>query len=135
MYDLGVRAFAIFFDDISGDGTDPGRQTELLNRLDADFVRAKGDVAPLVVCPTDYSRLWACLLYTSNNWADGLKQLLKKLEKDNVPSNFGRITLRLSVISSLPSASSKYLWHTLHLSLIHIFFTLTEPSVQLPFNT
>lgn len=59
MYDLGVRAFAIFFDDISGDGTDPERQTELLNRLDADFVRAKGDVAPLVVCPTDYSRLWA----------------------------------------------------------------------------
>lgn len=59
MYDLGVRAFAIFFDDISGDGTDPGRQTELLNRLDADFVRTKGDVAPLVVCPTDYSRLWA----------------------------------------------------------------------------
>ena len=25
----------------------------------------------------------------NNNWADGLKQLLKKLEKDNVPSNFG----------------------------------------------
>ena len=26
MYDLGVRAFAIFFDDISGEGTDPMRQ-------------------------------------------------------------------------------------------------------------
>ena len=25
----------------------------------------------------------------NGNWADGLKQLLKKLEKDNVPSNFG----------------------------------------------
>lgn len=59
MYDLGVRAFAIFFDDISGEGTNPIKQTELLNRLNTDFVQAKGDVASLVVCPTDYTKLWA----------------------------------------------------------------------------
>lgn len=59
MYDLGVRAFALFFDDISGEGTNPVKQTELLNRLTADFVKAKGDVAYLTVCPTDYSKLWA----------------------------------------------------------------------------
>lgn len=59
MYDLGVRHFAIFFDDISGEGTNPMKQTELLNRLTDDFVKAKGDVSPLTVCPTDYSRLWA----------------------------------------------------------------------------
>lgn len=59
MYDLGVRSFAIFFDDISGEGTNPVKQTELLNRLNEEFVRTKGDVAPLTVCPTDYSRLWA----------------------------------------------------------------------------
>lgn len=59
MYDLGVRSFAIFFDDISGEGTNPLKQTELLNRLNSEFVKAKGDVAPLTVCPTDYSRLWA----------------------------------------------------------------------------
>ncbi|WP_302151640.1 beta-N-acetylglucosaminidase domain-containing protein [uncultured Alistipes sp.] len=59
MYDLGVRSFAIFFDDISGEGTNPVRQTELLNRLNEEFVKAKGDVAPLTVCPTDYSKLWA----------------------------------------------------------------------------
>lgn len=59
MYDLGVRDFAIFFDDISGAGTNPYRQTELLNRLTEEFVKAKGDVSPLSVCPTDYSRLWA----------------------------------------------------------------------------
>ena len=54
MYDLGVRAFAIFFDDLFGDedGRDPRKQAELLNRLTAEFVKAKGDVAPLVVCPT-----------------------------------------------------------------------------------
>ena len=59
MYDLGVRSFAIFFDDISGEGTNPVKQTELLNRLTNDFVKAKGDVSSLIVCPTDYSRLWA----------------------------------------------------------------------------
>lgn len=59
MYDLGVRSFAIFFDDIEGEGTNPVRQVELLNNLNRDFVKAKGDVSDLVVCPTDYSRLWA----------------------------------------------------------------------------
>ena len=59
MYDLGVRSFAIFFDDISGEGTNPLKQTELLNRLHKEFVEAKGDVNPLTVCPTDYTRLWA----------------------------------------------------------------------------
>ena len=59
MYALGVRAFAVHFDDISGAGTNPYYQTELMNILDDDFVKVKGDVAPLIVCPTDYTRLWA----------------------------------------------------------------------------
>lgn len=59
MYDLGVRSFAVFFDDIEGEGTNPEKQTALLNRLNTDFVKVKGDVAPLIVCPTDYSKLWA----------------------------------------------------------------------------
>lgn len=59
MYGLGVRAFAIFFDDISGEGTNPMKQVELLNRLTEEFVAVKGDVAPLIICPTDYNRSWA----------------------------------------------------------------------------
>lgn len=59
MYDLGVRSFAIFFDDIEGEGTNPVKQAELLNDLTNDFVKAKGDVTNLIVCPTDYSQLWA----------------------------------------------------------------------------
>ena len=59
MYDMGVRSFAIFFDDISGEGTRSDRQVGLLNRLTDDFVKAKGDVTSLTVCPTDYSRMWA----------------------------------------------------------------------------
>ena len=59
MYDLGVRSFALFFDDINGEGTNPVRQTELVNRLVGDFVEKKGDVTNLIICPTDYSKLWA----------------------------------------------------------------------------
>ena len=59
MYNLGVRAFAIHFDDISGEGANPHHQIALLNRLNTEFVEARGDVAPLIVCPTDYTRLWA----------------------------------------------------------------------------
>ena len=59
MYDLGVRSFAVFFDDIEGEGTNPNKQAELLNRLTKEFVQAKGDVESLTMCPTDYSRLWA----------------------------------------------------------------------------
>lgn len=59
MYGLGVRSYALFFDDISGEGTNPYKHVELVNRLIKDFVDAKGDVNDLIVCPTDYSKLWA----------------------------------------------------------------------------
>ncbi|MDE7442753.1 MAG: beta-N-acetylglucosaminidase domain-containing protein, partial [Muribaculaceae bacterium] len=59
MYDLGVRSFALFFDDIRGKGTDSNMQTKLVNDLTRDFVNAKGDVSNLMVCPTDYTELWA----------------------------------------------------------------------------
>ena len=59
MYDLGVRSFALFFDDIDGIGTDPARQAMLVNDLTNDFVVRKGDVTNLMICPTDYSQLWA----------------------------------------------------------------------------
>ena len=59
MYNLGVRSFAVFFDDISGEGTDPHRQADLLNYIDRHFVKAKPDVTPLVMCPTEYNRSWS----------------------------------------------------------------------------
>ena len=59
MYQLGVRAFAVHFDDIEGAGTNPYYQTELMNILNDEFVKVKGDVEPLIVCPTEYTRLWA----------------------------------------------------------------------------
>lgn len=59
MYELGVRSFAVFFDDISGEGTNPERQAELLNYLDDHFVKVKPDVTPLVMCPTEYNKSWS----------------------------------------------------------------------------
>lgn len=59
MYGLGVRSFAVFFDDISGEGTKADKQAELLNRLNAEFVQKKPDVTPLVMCPTQYNKAWS----------------------------------------------------------------------------
>ena len=59
MYQLGVRSFAVFFDDISGEGTNPQKQAELLNYIDKNFVQVKPDVNPLVMCPTEYNKSWS----------------------------------------------------------------------------
>lgn len=59
MYQLGIRSFAVFFDDIWGEGTKADKQAALLNYVNQNFVLAKGDVAPLVMCPTEYNRSWA----------------------------------------------------------------------------
>ena len=55
MYQLGVRAFAVFFDDI-GKGKNAAEQADLLNYINRNFVQAKGDVRPLIMCPSDYNR-------------------------------------------------------------------------------
>lgn len=59
MYELGVRSFAVFFDDIWGEGTRADKQAELLNYVDDHFIKSKPDVSPLVMCPTEYNRAWA----------------------------------------------------------------------------
>lgn len=59
MYQLGVRGFAVFFDDIWGEGTKADKQAELLNYIDNHFVKTKKDVAPLIMCPTEYNKAWS----------------------------------------------------------------------------
>lgn len=59
MYKLGVRSFSLFFDDIGGEGTKAEKQAEMLNRLHKEFVKVKGDVTPLILCPTEYNKGWA----------------------------------------------------------------------------
>lgn len=76
MYDLGVRSFAVFFDDISGEGTKADKQAELLNHVNQKFIKTKQDVKPLIMCPTEYNKSW------SNVEKGYLPTLGKELEDD-----------------------------------------------------
>lgn len=75
MYTLGVRSFAVFFDDITGEGTRPDRQAQLLNDVEHNFRKKHNDVAPLVMCPTIYNR----------SWTDSNDTYLRALGKDLDP--------------------------------------------------
>ncbi|SHK63991.1 hyaluronoglucosaminidase [Selenomonas ruminantium] len=55
MYELGVRDFAIFYDDIKN--KDAKGQAEFLNWLNANFIAKHKDVSPLITVPTEYFRL------------------------------------------------------------------------------
>ncbi len=59
MYDLGVRSFAVFFDDIWGEGSKADKQAGLLNYITDNFVRRHRDVMPLIMCPTQYNKAWS----------------------------------------------------------------------------
>ncbi|HZC27772.1 MAG TPA: beta-N-acetylglucosaminidase domain-containing protein, partial [Actinopolymorphaceae bacterium] len=72
LYKLGVRSFAIPFDDIDpgqwhcqadknmygdGKGAEGRAQADLLNRVQREWVAGKGDVAPLQMVPTEYDNV------------------------------------------------------------------------------
>ncbi|MBQ8270859.1 MAG: beta-N-acetylglucosaminidase domain-containing protein [Bacteroidaceae bacterium] len=60
MYDLGVRTFAVFFDDVwGGEGTRGDKQAQLLNYITDELAKAYDDVNPLILCPTQYNRGWS----------------------------------------------------------------------------
>ena len=54
MYDMGVRDFAIFFDDIKN--KDGKGQAEFLNWVNANFIAQHADINPLIAVPTEYFR-------------------------------------------------------------------------------
>lgn len=68
MYKLGVRAFAILFDDFGG--ADSAFHVEAANRA-AAWSKAKGDCAPLVICPFQYTKRWS-----GGNYLDVLAEKL-----------------------------------------------------------
>ncbi|MGL4805331.1 MAG: beta-N-acetylglucosaminidase domain-containing protein, partial [Bacteroidales bacterium] len=59
MYQLGVRSFAVFFDDISGAGVNAEKQAALLNYIQTEFLDKKKDGTPLIMCPTEYNKSWS----------------------------------------------------------------------------
>ena len=54
IYNLGVRDFAIFFDDI--ENKDGGAQAEFLNLIEEKFIKTHNDISPLITVPTEYYR-------------------------------------------------------------------------------
>lgn len=65
MYALGVRTFAVFFDDIWGEGTDATKQAGLLNYITDELNKSYDDVKPIIFCPTQYNKGW-----TSGDYLD-----------------------------------------------------------------
>ena len=59
MYELGIRSFAVFFDDVWGEGARGDKQAGLLNYLTDNFVRKHTDVEPLIMCPSQYNKGWS----------------------------------------------------------------------------
>ena len=76
VYALGVRSFAVFFDDISGPGANADRQTEWLNMVNRRFIRRHHDIEPLAMCPTVYNKAWTDSADTY------LRTLGRRLDKD-----------------------------------------------------
>ncbi len=60
MYELGVRTFAVFFDDVwGGEGTRGDKQAELMNYITEQLGAAYDDVNPCIICPTQYNKGWS----------------------------------------------------------------------------
>ena len=57
MYNIGIRDFAIFFDDLSGEQSG-ANQANFLNKLQNSLDKKYVDVNPLITVPTEYTRSW-----------------------------------------------------------------------------
>ena len=57
MYNIGIRDFAIFFDDLSGEQSG-SNQAYFLNKLQDALDKKYPDVYPLITVPTQYTRNW-----------------------------------------------------------------------------
>ena len=76
MYALGIRAFAIFFDDINGTEQRKGDgQAAYLNYINENFVKKHTDVAPLIMCPTEYNKNY---VGSGSNYLDQLGNNMDK---------------------------------------------------------
>lgn len=77
LYEMGVRSFAIYWDDIEDKSGD--KQAEVLNRFNREFVKAKGDVKPLITVPTEY---WSDAMIKDGVTATYTQAFADTLDKD-----------------------------------------------------
>ncbi|MFS0783164.1 beta-N-acetylglucosaminidase domain-containing protein [Bacillus sp. 1P06AnD] len=77
LYEMGVRSFSILWDDIFI--VDGVGQATVLNRFNKDFVKAKGDVTPLITVPTEY---WGTSMFNGEELKTYTKDFSRTLDKD-----------------------------------------------------
>ncbi len=77
LYEMGVRSFSILWDDIFI--VDGVGQATVLNRFNNDFVKAKGDVTPLITVPTEY---WGSVMFNGDEVKTYTKDFARTLDKD-----------------------------------------------------
>lgn len=77
LYDMGVRSFSILWDDIFTD--DGVGQAAVMNRFNAEFVKAKDGVRPLITVPTQY---WTASMFNGDEVKPYTKGFAENLDKD-----------------------------------------------------
>ena len=58
MYSLGLRNFAVFFDDVFGIHADGKKHAEYMEYIMENFVRKHSDIETLMMCPSLYNKKW-----------------------------------------------------------------------------
>ncbi|MCR5176591.1 MAG: beta-N-acetylglucosaminidase domain-containing protein [Anaerovibrio sp.] len=77
MYRIGIRRFALFFDDIPT--ADAKGQAAFVNWINKEFVHAKGDCKPLILVPTEY---YLRQMAPEGKASDYTAELAKGIDKD-----------------------------------------------------
>ena len=77
LYNMGVRSFAILWDDIFTD--DGAGQAKIMNRFNAEFIKSKEGVKPLLTVPTQY---WGASMYNNGELKPYTKGFAENLDKD-----------------------------------------------------
>lgn len=77
LYDMGVRSFAILWDDI--ENRSGVQQAEVLNKFNEEFIKKKEDVKPLITVPVEY---WGSSMFNGEEANTYTKEFAETLDKD-----------------------------------------------------
>ncbi|RUR31459.1 hyaluronidase, partial [Clostridium perfringens] len=77
LYDMGVRSFAILWDDI--ENRSGVQQAEVLNRFNKEFIKNKEGVKPLITVPVEY---WGSSMFNGEEVKTYTKEFAETLDKD-----------------------------------------------------
>ncbi len=77
LYDMGVRSFAILWDDI--ENRSGVQQAEVLNRFNKEFIKNKEGVKPLITVPVEY---WGSTMFNGEEVKTYTKEFAETLDKD-----------------------------------------------------